>query len=172
MQNLLAQAPEKAIGGLLAAAGVFDMVPKRRAGLAMQVSQVLSVTQVLMIALDVLLGGPSNIGAVLRVRLNRALAGRRDLLTRCRASWSIDHFLKRSGACEVSARAEATILSHETAAIEAARAGNWRMVHFALGRPTARERGWSVAWLSNRSGLPESSIEAGISELARRRATG
>ena len=85
-----------AIEQLLAAAGVYDTSPKRRVGFALQVGRVLDVHQVLALALDVVLGRPRSVPAVLRRRLERALAGENPT-THCRAGWPIGRFLDAVG---------------------------------------------------------------------------
>lgn len=91
--KLLRMLRQKAVEQVLAAAQVFDRSPKRRAGLAVQVARVLAPEQVLALAVDVVLGKPRNIAAVLLGRLKRAMAGKGELLTWCRASWPIGRFL-------------------------------------------------------------------------------
>lgn len=92
--RLLRMPQAKAVEQVLAAAQVLDRAPKRRAGLALQVARVLDSAQVLALALDVVLGRPRNVGAVMLGRLKRAIAGTGELLTRCRASWPIGRFVE------------------------------------------------------------------------------
>jgi hypothetical protein len=94
VQRLLRMPAPRAIVQVLAAAGVYDTAPKRREGLAVQVGRALDMAQVLALACDVLLGRPASIGATLRARLRRAVEGKPDLLTRCRAAWPIGRFLE------------------------------------------------------------------------------
>jgi len=171
----------RGIGAVLAAAQVYDRTPKKRAGLASQVARVLDVVQVFALALDVLIGRPKNVGGALRVRLDRALSGKGEPLTRCRASWPIGRFLAavavKDGEAEAprtaaptspgfSTTAEARALGDEGRLVAFAKDGAWRNVGGMLRSAVARERGWSPAWLSNRSGVHEDEIRAGIARAA------
>jgi hypothetical protein len=92
--RLLRMPAPRAIVQVLEAAGVYDTAPRRRAGLAVQAARVLDPVRVLVLAFDVLLGRPASIGATLCSRLKRAIEGKPDLLTRCRAAWPIGQFLE------------------------------------------------------------------------------
>ena len=92
--RLLRMPAPRAVAQVLAAAQVYDKAPRRRDVFAVQVARVLDPVRVLMLALDVVLGRPRNVGVVLLGRLKRTIAGEGELLTRCRASWPIGQFLE------------------------------------------------------------------------------
>ncbi|MBL8728146.1 MAG: hypothetical protein JNM25_06935 [Planctomycetes bacterium] len=90
--RLLRMPAPRAIAQMLAATGVLDKSPRRRDDLAVQVGRVLDPVRLLVLAIDVVLGRPRSVAGALRSRLGRAVAGERELLTRCRASWPVGRF--------------------------------------------------------------------------------
>lgn len=93
--RLLRLPAPRAVAQVLVASQVLDQAPRLRDGLAVQVARVLAPVQVLALAIDVVLGRPRNVPAVLRQRLDRAVAGGGELLTRSRAAWPIGRFVEQ-----------------------------------------------------------------------------
>lgn len=191
--KLLAMPAQRAVLELLRLAGVFDRHPKRLHGFAVQVARAFDPAGLLLHLADIVLGKVASVGAVLRRRVERRIAGEdaRNLLTRSRVAWPLGRFLDELRAAPAadavtgrptaratdtstagySATAEDRAATDERALLGFAVAGNWPMVAYTLNRPVARERGWSPAWLSDRSGVPEPTILAGLAAAAARRAT-
>lgn len=95
--KLLRLSPERGCLQLLELLQVFQKAPRRRNGMALQLSKSLGSARLLMIALDVSLSGARNVAAVMRHRF-QSLAGGLNPITNSRQSWSLSHFLEVAAA--------------------------------------------------------------------------
>lgn len=176
VQRLLAKPDRTGCAALLELLRVFDRAPRKRAGLAVQVAQMLGTADLLALAVDSLLGRPRNLAAVVLARIRRHAAGEA-VRTRCRADWPLVRLLDAVAAADRQAppaagrRRAPEPRDHDphrqiatAAAAEAAVRGDWCRVDDLLRRHALQ--GQAVA---DRAGIDLHELQQRLDDLADQR---